>query len=70
MYAYFGGVATFRSVLPVTGCLQHVLGITGEFYIIWAKLSNTEGVLWPNMASAGLLATYLILYIRELQESF
>jgi hypothetical protein len=70
MYAYFGGLVSFRSILPFTGCLQLVLGVAGEFYIIWAKLSDKNGPSWPNLASAGLLTTYLTLYIEELGEKF
>lgn len=70
MYAYFGGIASFRSVLPFTGCLQLVLGIAEDLYIIWVKTSDKNGLLWPNVASAGLLMTYLSLYVEELRERF
>jgi hypothetical protein len=70
MYAYFGGILSLRSVLPVTGCMQLLLGIAGELYIIWTKLIETGGPLWPNMASTGLLMTYLTLYVEELREKF
>lgn len=70
MYAYFGGMLSFRSVLPVTGCMQLVLGIAGEFYIIWSKLIDSSGLIWPHIASVGLLMTYLTLYVEELREKF
>lgn len=70
MYAYFGGVASFRRVLPFTGCLQLVLGIATDFYIIWVNLANNNGPVIPNLISIGLLATYLSLYLNELREKF
>ena len=70
MYAYFGGVASFRRVLPLTGCLQLVLGIATDVYIIWVNLASKGGPVMPYLVSIGLLVTYLILYLDELHEKF
>jgi hypothetical protein len=70
MYAYFGGFSVFRPVLPVTGMLQLAVGISGEVYIINHIMSGDgiggESSVQPHLISAGLLSTYMVLFVREL----
>jgi len=69
MYAYFGGVSSFRAILPFTGYLQLLVGITGEMLIIYSKTNNSQPEpVWPNIVSAGLLGTYFVLFTRELRQ--
>lgn len=66
MYGYFGGVSTFRPMLPWTGTLQLAIGIVTEITLIWLKLVDGE-VLWPNVVACLLLGCYGILFVRDIQ---
>ena len=67
MYAYFGGVAIFSEILPLTGCLQLAVGILGELFVIWSGCAGEE-VLWANGLAMFLLATYTVLFSGDLRE--
>ncbi|EEH05673.1 predicted protein [Histoplasma capsulatum G186AR] len=70
MYAYFGGVASFRPILPFTGLLQLMVGLVGEAVIVHTKnnsrLVEEAVVLWPHIVSAALLGMYFVLFAFEL----
>ncbi|KAI0487140.1 hypothetical protein F4859DRAFT_327861 [Xylaria cf. heliscus] len=66
MYAYFGGVAFLRPVLDFTGCLQLVIGIGAEGQVLWSREAD-EVQVWPHVFAAGLLAFYLLLWMREMR---
>jgi hypothetical protein len=63
MYAYFGGWAATRPLLPVTGTIQLVVGIMAEIFAVRTK---TTGPVWPHVIAGGLLSTYLVLNTRDL----
>lgn len=69
MYAFFGGWNFLRPALPFTGCLQLVAGILVEIWEIQRKFTKTEknDGIWPHLVTGGLLACYLILFIRDLR---
>lgn len=66
MYAYFGGVAWVRPVLPLTGTVQLVVGIMVECWILKEKLVKGESDMMPNWIAAGILSAYLVLNTRDL----
>ncbi|EGC49401.1 conserved hypothetical protein [Histoplasma capsulatum var. duboisii H88] len=72
MYAYFGGVASFRPILPFTGFLQLMVGLVGEAVIVHtknnSKLVGEEVVLWPHIVSTALLGMYFVLFAFEPME--
>ncbi|PGH27707.1 hypothetical protein AJ80_00494 [Polytolypa hystricis UAMH7299] len=69
MYAYFGGMGFLRPILPMTGMFQLIVGIAGEIWIVCRNMNAApEMQLWPHVACAGLLGTYLVLYIAEMKE--
>ncbi len=67
MYAYFGGFSRVRPVLPWTGSLQLVVGISVDIWVARNKMQSGASPIWPNIFSAGLLAIYLFLTIRDLR---
>ncbi|KAK2809491.1 hypothetical protein FQN50_003759 [Emmonsiellopsis sp. PD_5] len=79
MYAYFGGMARFfRPVLPVTGCLQLVVGIVGEMVLICRAVCSSMGdgdgggggtvwLGWPNAVSMLVLGVYFVLFVDEVR---
>ncbi|OJD13463.1 hypothetical protein AJ78_06074 [Emergomyces pasteurianus Ep9510] len=72
MYSYFGGIASFRRLLPFTGFLQLVVGLMGEGVILYNKSNNRKSVgdvaMWPHLVSMALFGTYLVLFAFELME--
>lgn len=70
MYAYFGGAARMRTLLPFTGTLQLVAGLLTEAWVIHSK--GREGIypIWPNAFASGLLFAYLVLWTHELRAKF
>ncbi|KAK2770428.1 hypothetical protein FQN53_005539 [Emmonsiellopsis sp. PD_33] len=72
MYAYFGGMARFRPVLPVTGCVQLVVGIVGEMVLIRRAVwmggdGSGTAVWWPNAVSMAVLGVYFVLFVDEVR---
>ncbi|KLJ10778.1 hypothetical protein EMPG_13856 [Blastomyces silverae] len=72
MYAYFGGVAHFRPILPFTGFLQLVVGLAGEGVLVYTKSNSKSAdeqvVIWPHVVSLALLGMYFVLFALELME--
>jgi hypothetical protein len=70
MYAYFGGASVLRPILPVTGTLQLLVGISVDLVVgFWKCRSSDDGgdVCWPYFASAGLVGVYFVLHVRDLR---
>jgi len=68
MYAYFGGASFVRPVLDFTGCVQLVVGIAVEAWILRSKELETFGVeSWPHIFAAALLGSYFCLWAREMR---
>jgi len=68
MYAYFGGVSFFRTVLDYTGQIQLLGGVYTDLYVLWLKYhGDLDGPVWPNIFSASLLGTYFVLQRREMR---
>jgi hypothetical protein len=67
MYAYFGGMTVFSDVLPWTGNLQLVVGLTGESFLVWGGCGEKEG-LWASGVAIGLLGTCAVLFAGDLME--
>ena len=66
MYAYFGGVSSFRPILPVTGWLQLAAGIGLDVY--WLAVNGRELPESTNRAISVLLLTrYAMLFYEELK---
>ncbi|KAG6040324.1 hypothetical protein E4U41_000921 [Claviceps citrina] len=70
MYASFGGLAFCRTVLPVTGSTQLVVGLVGELWILWRKKMrmDEQQPLWPHWLSLCLLTVYFMLWLRDLSQ--
>ncbi|KAG8422785.1 hypothetical protein J3459_010070 [Metarhizium acridum] len=68
MYAYFGGAGALRSVLPVTGTIQLLLGLGGEAWLLWKKRVGWEQPLWPHEFAISLFSIYFVLWLRELRQ--
>jgi hypothetical protein len=74
MYAYFGGLALFSDVLPVTGCLQLFVGIVGELYLISKNIQGGnedcggQSAILANVVAVVLLSTYAVLFFGDLKE--
>ena len=69
MYSYFGGVSSFRPVLPLTGWLQLGAGIAPDIYYIVTQ-GQPEAAESKNRAiSIMLLARYAMLFYEELKGS-
>ncbi|OBT73945.1 hypothetical protein VF21_07418 [Pseudogymnoascus sp. 05NY08] len=66
MYAFFGGATWVRPVLPWTGAVQLLVGITTDFWVGKKKMERGEEV-WPNFVGGGILATYFVLFLRDLE---
>lgn len=71
MYAFFGGAACFRRILPWTGLLQLVVGVATELGILWTRwssqaITDVQRPIWPNITAACLLSIYLVLFTRDL----
>lgn len=66
MYAFFGGATWVRPILPWTGALQLLVGIVADFWVGRKKIERGEEV-WPNFVGGGLLATYFLLFLRDLE---
>ena len=67
MYAFFGGAQILRPALPWTGTLQLVVGLTIESILIRNNWMMGDGrPVWPNITTACLLFSYLILFTRDL----
>lgn len=65
MYAFFAGAKWTMTVLKYTRYGQLVIGMACDALVASAKMR--KGVeIWPNVFSAGLLATYLVLLMREI----
>lgn len=69
MYAYFGGWSGVRDVCVWTGQVQLVVGMVVDLWIVWGRLVGEERgeVVWRHLFSAGLLATYCVLSLREMR---
>lgn len=65
MYAYFGGLTAVRRVLPITGMVQLVVGLTIEVLVAKEKIQGGKEI-WPNVFAIGMASTYLGLFCREL----
>lgn len=66
MYAYFGGVSSFRPILPVTGFVQLVAGIALDVY--WLARHGLETAESINRLIAIIvLGRYAVLYRNELR---
>ena len=66
MYAYFGGAGFVRPVLDLTACVQLVIGIAAEGYVLWFRGTN-EVRVQPHVFSAALLTSYFFLWAREMR---
>ncbi|OBT64316.1 hypothetical protein VE03_06801 [Pseudogymnoascus sp. 23342-1-I1] len=66
MYAFFGGAVCFRPVLPWTGALQLVVGVAMDVWVGKGKMARGEEV-WPKFVGGGMLATYFMLFLRDLE---
>ncbi|EXJ61871.1 hypothetical protein A1O7_02301 [Cladophialophora yegresii CBS 114405] len=68
MYSYFGGVSSFRSILPLTGWMQIGAGIALDVY--YCATQGREAPEAKNRAiSIMLLARYAMLFYEELKGS-
>lgn len=67
IYAFFGGAAWLRPALPVTGTVQLVVGLVGEILILLGRWEQGTGPIWPHVFGLGLLSTYFVLWLRDLQ---
>lgn len=65
MYAFFGGAAGLRSLLPWTGCLQLLVGIAVEGWLVRGRMRSEEDA-GPNWLAGCLLTAYLVLFTRDL----
>ncbi|KAI0514650.1 hypothetical protein F5B22DRAFT_610257 [Xylaria bambusicola] len=66
MYAYFGGASFLRPLLDFTGCVQLIVGVAAEVYVVWSN--GEDGVqVWPHVFAAVLLSSYFILWVREMR---
>ncbi|KFY02527.1 hypothetical protein V495_05773 [Pseudogymnoascus sp. VKM F-4514 (FW-929)] len=65
MYAFFGGAVWVRPALPWTGALQLLVGIATDVWVGRGKMERGEKV-WPNFVGGGILATYFVLFLRDL----
>lgn len=66
MYAFFVGASRMRKALLWTRWVQLVVGIACDGWVGLGKVQKGEEI-WPNLFSAGLLACYLGLLVREVQ---
>jgi hypothetical protein len=68
MYAYFGGTSFVRPVLDFTGCVQLVVGIAVEAWVLRSRelgIFSAEGR--PHVFAAALLGSYFCLWAREMR---
>lgn len=69
MYAYFGGAAVFSEVIVWTGCLQLVVGIIGELFVLWEVIGGGRcgdvEALWAHWVGLGLLCGYAVLFAGD-----
>ncbi|KAL3463486.1 hypothetical protein BJX64DRAFT_256827 [Aspergillus heterothallicus] len=66
MYAYFGGASLLRPLLPWTGTIQLLLGISADLVLGMRRHSN-GGDIWPYLFSVTLLLMYFVLHVRDLK---
>lgn len=66
MYSFFGGATWVRPALPWTGALQLLMGIATDVWVGRGKMERGEKV-WPNIVGGGILATYFVLFLRDLE---
>jgi hypothetical protein len=67
MYAYFGGITAFRSVLPWTGYAQLIAGITVDMaHLLRHGVSGKGEELLGRLVSVLLLSSYAWLFTEEL----
>lgn len=64
MYAYFGGVTLFSSLLPWTGYFQLIVGMFGEVFILREGCGKVEGKC-AHFVGLGLLGVYSVLFFGD-----
>jgi hypothetical protein len=72
MYAFFGGAAILSEILPFTGTLQLIVGISAEIYVMrdlqgGGRDCGSLESLWTNTLALGLLSTYFVLFVGDLR---
>lgn len=67
LYGYFGGVAVFRRILPVTGWVQLVVGIGVDVFWLSQNWKNENPEATNRLISVLLLTRYAMLFYEELR---